>query len=61
MKIANTFGIQFIIRGNKKTAKMPSFMHVLPLIKKRIEISLKGRIDPLTWDYLRECLKGGKL
>jgi integrase len=58
MKTANTFGIQFVIRANKKDPSISLIYARLTVNGKRIEISLKRTIGSTSWNYSKECVKG---
>ena len=58
MKTANTFGIQFIIRANKRNSSMSLIYARITVNGRRIEISLKRTINSASWDHSKECVKG---
>ena len=61
MKTTNTFGIQFIIRANKKDHSDALIYARITINGKRIEISLKRTINPLSWIHSSESVKGTSL
>lgn len=58
MKTTNTFSVQFIIRTKKNDLTKALIYARISVNGKRIEISLKRIIDPLTWHGAGECVKG---
>ncbi|MEJ7821161.1 MAG: site-specific integrase [Chitinophagaceae bacterium] len=58
MKTTNTFGVQFIIRIKKTDPTQALIYARITVNSKRLEISLKRIIDPLTWLYSAESVKG---
>ena len=58
MKTANTFGIQFVIRANKKDSTLSLIYARITVNGKRIEISLKRTIASTSWNHSKECVKG---
>jgi len=58
MKTTNTFGIQFIIRANKKDRSDALIYARITINAKRLEISLKRTINPLSWTHSSESVKG---
>jgi integrase len=57
MKTTNTFGVQFIIRTKKNDPLKALIYARITVNGKRLEVSLKRTIDPLTWHYPGECLR----
>ncbi len=58
MKTTNTFSIQFIIRTQKSDPAKALIYARISANAKRVEISLKRTIDPLTWHSSGEYVKG---
>jgi integrase/recombinase XerD len=60
MKTTNTFSVQFVIRTKKNDPCSAIIYARIHANKKRLEISLKKRSDPVLWDAAAECVKGNK-
>src|SRR5688572_7477212 len=58
MKTTTTFGIQFIIRSYKHDPANALIYARITVNGKRIEISLKRTINPITWHHSAESVKG---
>ena len=58
MKTANTFGIQFVIRANKRDSSISLIYARITVNGMRIEMSLKRTIDSTSWNHAKECVKG---
>jgi len=61
MKTTNTFSVQFIIRIKKNEPTKALVYARITVNGKRLEVSLKRTIDPLTWHYASECVKSSSL
>ncbi len=61
MKTTNTFGVQFIIRTKKNDPTKALIYARISVNGKRIEISLKRTIDPVTWQRAGESVKGNSI
>jgi integrase/recombinase XerD len=59
MKTTNTFGVKFITRPIKNKPEEHN-IYARIINKKRLEISLKQIVNPLSWDSSAGCLKGNK-
>ena len=60
MRSTNTFGIQFIIRKNKlKNGLVPIYARIT-VDAKRVEVSMKRKIDPQQWNHKQGMAKGSR-
>ena len=60
MRTTNTFGIQFIIRMNKRKENLVPIYARITVDARRIEISLKRWIDPSDWNNEKGLARGNR-
>jgi hypothetical protein len=58
MKTINTFGVHFVIRGNKSDNETSTIYARITIDKHRFEISLKQKIINTNWNSARGMAKG---
>lgn len=58
MKTINTFGVHFVIRGNKTHSETSTIYARITIDKHRFEISLKQKIADTNWNSTRGMAKG---
>lgn len=61
MRRSNTFGIQFVIRLSKQKKTDPATVFArISVNGRRCEISLKKKVNPLSWDEVKGKARGTK-